>query len=89
MRQCGNAAMRQCGNAGSAANAANAGMLHRATAPNGHDALQVPLHFVFSECSVPVAADARARMGQPYGSVPPAGEHTVPNAFERPGVHER
>jgi hypothetical protein len=59
------------------------------TALNGHDALQVPLHFVFSECSVPVAADARARMGQPYGSVPPAGEHTVPNAFARPGVHER
>jgi len=33
--------------------------------------------------------DARARMGQGYGSVPPAGEHTVPNAFACPGIHER
>jgi len=42
-----------------------------------------------AECSVHSHHDARARMGQPYGSVPPAGEHTVPNAFPRPGAHGR
>jgi len=41
------------------------------------------------ECSVHSRHGGRARMGQPYVSVPPAGEHTVSNAVARPGAHGR
>jgi hypothetical protein len=42
-----------------------------------------------SECSVHPSSDARARMGQYFGAVPPAGEHTVSKAFAVGRTDER
>jgi hypothetical protein len=42
-----------------------------------------------SECLVHPSSDARARMGQPYGAVPPAGEHTVSKAIAVGRTDER
>jgi hypothetical protein len=48
-----------------------------------------PRHFVFSECSVDPSPEARARMEQYFGAVPPAGEHTVSKAIAVGRTDER